>query len=106
MQKELKANDLSYWFDMSYHPERFNNEQGLFVVMATDGDEYVILDIGEAEKLKTHLSSIRKKPCYGEKSENLVMDVTFGVSYTPGWDRVARVDAVSKLKEVFKPVCE
>lgn len=92
-----------YSFDGPYDsPSKFDAAAGVFVVHTGEGGEAVVVDVDEAEDVRTAAEVHPRMPCW---QQNVKGPARFSVLYTYRFSEEERRYVVRDVRKVYEPLC-
>ena len=77
-------------------------EAGVYVVWCESGDVWQVLDVGEAEDVRSRLTNHERENCWREKCQGTIR---FSATYTPGVSQEGRRRIEEHLRQAETPLC-
>ncbi len=96
---ELKGYSFEGPFSSATYLE---DEPGVFAVLCRQFEKNHLVDIDEAENVRTRIDDHENSGCWRRNCESSLI---YAVLYTPGLDSKERENIVDEIRDEYNPVC-
>jgi len=99
MSLELKDYSFEGYFSSTLYLE---DKPGIYAVLCRYFEKNKVVDIGEAENIKTRVDNHESSNCW---RRNCQSSLVYAALYTPDLNQKARENIVDELRDEYEPVC-
>jgi len=92
-----------YEFDGAYKsPDPLQARSGVYVIWCRDGDNWTVLDVGEAADVKDRINTHERADCWSRKCSGTIY---YSATYTPNLQQVGRMEIEQRIRRLSDPLC-
>ena len=92
-----------YEFDGAYtSPDRLKARAGVYVIWCKSGDDWTVLDVGEAADVKGRVSNHDRTDCW---LRNCSGTIYYSATYTPNLQQAGRMEIEQRIRGLTNPPC-
>ncbi len=99
MSVELENYSFEGYFSSTFYLE---DKPGIYAVLCRFLEKNKVVDIGEAENIKTGIENNASSNCW---RRNCQSSLVYAALYTPDLNQKARENIVDELRDEYEPVC-
>lgn len=99
MSIELKDYSFEGYFSSTSYLE---DKPGIYAILCRYFEKNKVIDIGEAENLKTRIDNHESSNCW---RLNCPSSLVYAALYTPDLNQKKREEIVAELRDEYDPVC-
>ena len=83
-------------------PDSLESRSGVYVIWCKDGDNWTVLDVGEAADVKERVSSHDRGVCWSRYCSGTIY---CSATYTPNLHQAGRMEIEQKIRDLTNPPC-
>ena len=92
-----------YEFDGAYEsPDSLQARSGVYVIWCRNGDNWTVLDVGEAADVKDRIMTHDRADCWSRKCSGTIY---YSATYTPDLQQVGRMEIEQRIRLLADPLC-
>ena len=78
------------------------SRSGVYVIWCKDGDNWTVLDVGEAADVKERVSNHDRTECWSTHCSGIIY---YSATYTPRLQQSGRMEIEQKIRNLTNPPC-